>query len=174
MNPARDRFWILIGFFGVVSACSYTEGQCFPEGEGGNNAGVGGGTISPNGSGGFGNVPPKPQDASGPMPPDCMMVPNDPCHQKCLSDYEEQAVKCAQIHEESVRRLCQEAAYQTYKSCKDACQSAHNDCYDKCDAIAEKEREKCNKMSPGPGQAKCNQNVNEQWATCYEECRKKK
>jgi hypothetical protein len=52
--------------------------------------------------------------------------------------------------------------------------SVNNDCYDKCDAIAEKEREKCNKMDPGPGRAKCNQAVQEQWAACYEECRKKK
>lgn len=52
--------------------------------------------------------------------------------------------------------------------------SANNDCYDKCDAIAEKEREKCDKMDPGPGRAKCNQAVQEQWAACYEECRKKK
>lgn len=159
---------------GGILACNYTDGQCYPDGQGGNNGGVGGGDISPNGSGGFGDVPRKPLDASGPMPPDCNVVPPDACHQKCLTDYENTAVKCAEIQDQSARKACNDGAYNVYKSCKDACAKALNDCYDKCDAIADKDREKCNKMAPGPGQAKCNQAVEEQRTACYRDCNNKK
>lgn len=47
----------------LVAACNYTDGTCYPRGEGGGATdGAGGGVIVP-GTGGFGDVPPKPQGA---------------------------------------------------------------------------------------------------------------
>lgn len=63
----------------VCSACNYTEGECYPRGQGGGGVGAGvggaGGVIVPAGPGGSDSwdVPPKPQDASGPMA-DCNMM----------------------------------------------------------------------------------------------------
>lgn len=172
MKRLNSLPWIAFALVWMLHACNYTEGMCHPRGEGGLGDGVGGGVISPNGSGGFGDVPPQPQDASGPMPPDCNMVPNDPCHQKCLTDYEETAVKCAQIQEESVRRFCQEAAYQTYKACKDACQQSEDckeQCKKQCDKIHDRCHADCTKNDPT---SSCHDTCNQEYSQCLKECDK--
>jgi hypothetical protein len=54
------------------AACNYTDGECYPRDPGGENAGVGGSVIIPTGVGGYGDVPPEPQDATGASePPVC-------------------------------------------------------------------------------------------------------
>ena len=107
-------------------------------------------------------------------PPDCNIVKDTPCNEKCLADYVAAAEKCTELKDdEAQKKTCDEKAFAAYSSCRDNCRNVLDDCYDKCDAIADKEREKCEKMAPGPGRAKCNQAVQEQWAACYEECRKK-
>lgn len=52
---------------GLVAACNYDTGECYPRNQAG--AGVGGGIITPAGAGGFGDVPPEPQDATDPADP---------------------------------------------------------------------------------------------------------
>ena len=49
---------------GFVAACNYDTGECYLRDEGGQ--GAGGGIITPAGVGGFGEVPPEPQDAAEP------------------------------------------------------------------------------------------------------------
>lgn len=64
MKSMRSVLWIAglaaVGF----TACNYTEGECYPRGEGTTGAGVGGGVIVPGGPGGFGDEPPDPQGAA--------------------------------------------------------------------------------------------------------------
>ena len=54
------------------AACNYTDGQCYrrEDIEGTGSDGAGGGTIVP-GWGGYGDVPPEPQDTTDPQPVDC-------------------------------------------------------------------------------------------------------
>lgn len=64
---------LTIAGLAAAAACNYTDGQCYPRGEvPGGGAGGQGGVIVPGGPGGFGDVPPDPQDADDP-PPDCDM-----------------------------------------------------------------------------------------------------
>lgn len=48
---------------GFVAACNYDTGECYLRDEGGQGSG---GVIVPTGAGGFGDVPPEPQDAADP------------------------------------------------------------------------------------------------------------
>lgn len=50
--------------------CQDVDGECWPVSEDGQGAGAGGGPIVP-GTGGYGNVPPEPQDADGSHPRKC-------------------------------------------------------------------------------------------------------
>jgi hypothetical protein len=172
---------------GFVAACNYDTGECYLRDEGG--AGVGGSIITPTGAGGFGDVPPEPQDATDPA---------DPCSSQtaeCTVTWKSGSAVCKQQGTASSCTTLYQGAHATLDEAKKQCEkiygveidseaqscgpchwatSANNDCYDKCDAIADKAREKCNKMSPGPGQAKCNQAVEEQRTACYTDCKNKK
>jgi hypothetical protein len=55
----------ILGFI----ACNYDEGECWIDGQEAGGVGAGG-PILPPGTGGFGDVPPEPQDAADP-PVDC-------------------------------------------------------------------------------------------------------
>lgn len=74
---SRSSVCRLVGLVGALAAlalgaCNYTEGQCVPRGQGG-SPGAGGGPIVPGpGQGGFGDVPPEPQNAGD--------VAADPCN----------------------------------------------------------------------------------------------
>jgi hypothetical protein len=59
-----------------IAACNYTDGQCYrrEDVEGPGSDGAGGGPIVP-GWGGYGDVPPTPQDADDPQPVDCDLEP---------------------------------------------------------------------------------------------------
>lgn len=74
----RIPLWIAMIVTVNLIACNYTEGECYPRGQGGGNAGVGGSIIVPDGAGGFGDVPPEPQGATD-TPPDCNIVPESAC-----------------------------------------------------------------------------------------------
>ncbi|MEZ4298441.1 MAG: hypothetical protein R3B70_26050 [Polyangiaceae bacterium] len=154
-----------------VVACQEV-GECWYETEGGQGAGVGGGPIGP-GAGGFGEAPPEPQSADEPLPPDCLIVPQGACFEKCLSDYEDAAAVCGKMEDETKRRACQDAAYATYKSCRGTCQNVYNACKDKCDEKATEAHKLCEAMKDGPGKAKCRQVAEEQRANCYRDCEKK-
>lgn len=65
----RKLWWIAGLAVSVLITCNYDEGECWIEGQGNGSVGAGGGPILP-GAGGFGDVPPEPQDAADP-PPDC-------------------------------------------------------------------------------------------------------
>lgn len=161
---------VLVGLW--VFGCQVVE-ECWPLSEDGQGAGAGGGPIIP-GSGGYGEVPPEPQSATDPPPPDCNMVPPTACHQKCLSAYEDKAVKCAQIEDQAHRRACDDAAHATYKSCRDSCAKAESECEDRCHDEHDEGMKTCSKVKDDSARAKCRQAVMEQLATCIKNCKNKK
>jgi len=177
----------LFVLFLALAACNYDAGECYVRGE--EAGGIGGGVISPGGVGGFGDVPPEPQDATNPGDPcgsqtvECTVTWNagsDVCKNQgtasnCTTLYQGQHASLDEAKErcELVNGVGKASEVQSCGSCRWAT-SANNDCYDKCDAIADKEREKCSKMSPGPERAKCNHAVEDQRAACYKDCKNKK
>jgi hypothetical protein len=64
------NYWGLLAWtmaLGSIAACNYSEGDCYPRGQGDGNPSAGGGNIIPGGVGGFGDSPPKqPQNATDP------------------------------------------------------------------------------------------------------------
>lgn len=62
----KSSVLVCIWFFG----CQEVGGECWPVSEDGQGEGVGGGPILP-GAGGFGDVPPEPQDATDSPPLGC-------------------------------------------------------------------------------------------------------
>lgn len=56
-----------------VTACNYTDGQCYLREDIEGSDGAGGGVIAP-GTGGFGDAPPKPLGAGEPQPFDCNAI----------------------------------------------------------------------------------------------------
>lgn len=170
-----------------LPACNYDAGECYvlrEEGEG-----VVGGVIISSGAGGFGDVPPEPQNAADQFDPcstqtvECTVTwkaDSDVCKDKspagnCTTLYQGQHASL-----EEAKERCEKDSGVGNGSGALSCgpchwaSSANNDCYDKCDAIADKEREKCQNMAPGPDRAKCNQAVEEQRTACYSDCNKKK
>jgi hypothetical protein len=57
MRRVRIPIWIATSAAIGISACNYSEGDCYLRGES-ESAGVGGGVIIPGGVGGFGDTPP--------------------------------------------------------------------------------------------------------------------
>lgn len=164
MKP--QAWWVLLMVLVVGYGCQEV-GECWPISEDGQGAGVGGGPIVP-GSGGYGNVPPKPQSTTSPPPADCLIVPATACHQKCLDDYENTAVKCAKIQDEAQRKACDAAAHATYTKCREGCERAEAEkeckkCKLECDAEHDKCHAKCNTAS-------CHAECNEAYGKCLKEC----
>ncbi len=132
--------WILLTAASTVAACNYTVGECYPRDQGGGSAGAEGGVLVPGGVGGYGDAPPKqPQDVGSP-PPDCNIVPQSPCNEKCLADYEAEAGTCGQAETSSARQSCQGAAYDHYKKCRTACDS---DPVEQCKKICDHQYDAC-------------------------------
>lgn len=170
---------------GLVAACNWDTGECYPRDQAG--AGVGGNIITPAGAGGFGDVPPEPQDATDPADPcgpqtaECTLTwkaGSDVCKEQgttniCTTLYQCQHATLADAQAACDRLYGPSSGVESCGSCRWG-SSTNNDCYDKCDAIADKDREKCSKMSPGPDRAKCNQAVEDQRAACYADCKNKK
>lgn len=69
----RSLLWILGLALLASASCNYDEGACWIDGEGDGNVGAGGGPIAP-GWGGYGDVPPQPQDTADPPPTDCALM----------------------------------------------------------------------------------------------------
>ena len=157
----------------ALSSCTQTEGQCWHDDQGMGSVGAGGAPIVP-GGGGNGDVAPSPQDATNPVPPDCEIVPDSYCAQKCLTDYENAAANCGMISDSALRRSCQDAAYAAYKGCKERCLTAEGKWEDKCYDDYEADHKKCDKMKDGPEKAKCRQAAGERLGNCNAECNKKK
>jgi hypothetical protein len=72
MKSMKSLLWIAVMAILGFTACNYTEGPCYrrEDIEGPGSDGVGGGPIVP-GWGGYGDVPPEPQDATDPPLLDC-------------------------------------------------------------------------------------------------------
>lgn len=69
MKAGNCLGWALAAVVPVWAACSRDVGECWLPSEDGQGA-VGGGPIIPAGAGGFGDVPPQPQNADA-FPPAC-------------------------------------------------------------------------------------------------------
>ena len=68
----KTRTWLPIVLVSLLSACTYTDGQCWLRSDDSGGTGAGGGVIvPPYGGGDYGEVPPTPQDAADSIPPDC-------------------------------------------------------------------------------------------------------
>jgi hypothetical protein len=81
-------------------------------------------------SGDFLEPPRGPLDYSE-APNPCIM-PQSPCHEKCLADYEAAAIACGKIGDKAQRKTCADGAYASYKSCNENCQQQSNsDCDEK-------------------------------------------
>ncbi len=140
-----NRFAVLA--CGFVAACNYDTGECYLRD--GRGAGAGGGIVTP-GSGGFGDVPPEPQGAEDPTPPECKIATQSPCYEKCQADYEAAATACTKIVDAAQKRSCDEGAYAAYKSCRGTCQqTANTDCDDKYQDCVDNGPTKCLKKSAG-------------------------
>lgn len=71
----KTRTWIPFALVLLLSACTYTDGQCWLRSDDNGGTGAGGGVIvPPYGGGDNGNVPPTPQGAGDSTPPDCVGV----------------------------------------------------------------------------------------------------
>jgi hypothetical protein len=131
MNTMKSLLLIAAITFLWFPACNYTVGECWYRDQGSETAGVGaGGVILPpsptGGDGDFGDVPPRqPQDATNP-PPECNIVTQSPCNEKCLADYESAAIVCGKIENEAQRTTCQDGAHVNYRSCRENCQRSAN------------------------------------------------
>jgi hypothetical protein len=167
MKAARSVLWIAAIPISLLTACSYIDGQCWPASEDGQGGGTGG-PIVPAGAGGFGDVPPKPQEASDPPPPDCNIVEDTPCNKKCLTDYEDEAANCAKIQNEAQRTTCQEGAYTRYKGCRENCQQ-QSDHKEKCKQRCDKTYDKC---MDGCKDHKCRDQCFKDYQECLMDCEK--
>jgi len=152
----------------TFAACNYTEGQCYYLGEDGTGAGVGvgGGVIVTNGAGGFGNVPPEPQGADDLPPPDCNIVKDTPCKEKCLADYIAAAEKCTEIKDDAQERTCDENAFARYSSCRANCTQQESDCK-KCKLDCDAEHDNCHAKCKDAG---CHAACNEEYGKCLKQC----
>jgi hypothetical protein len=93
--------------------------------------------------GGFGDVPPEPQAATDPPPPDCNIVADSQCNEKCLADYVEAATICGKKEDAALRKTCDNNAYAVYKSCRDNCTQKENDCKERCKKQCDKIHDRC-------------------------------
>jgi len=153
----------------ALASCNYDDGACYPRDQGGN--GVGGGVIVAAGAGGFGDVPPDPQDATDPIPPECLDATESPCVNKCLADYVDEAAKCGKIENETERRACQDVAYLGYKSCGLNCTKKQNDCLDHCKDLCVQIWEGCTDAC-GKDNV-CKERCMRELQECLKECKRK-
>lgn len=126
----QSRLWIAVCGVSLAGACTRVDGECWLRSEDGAGDGVGGGPLVP-GGGGFGDVPPTPQDANDPPPPpECLQAPQGACYQKCLKVYETNFAKCGTIEDAVQRQFCQMAAYTAYRTCANGCRQKETSCTD--------------------------------------------
>ncbi len=69
----KSLSWFVVSLILGVTACNYTDGQCYLREDVEGSDGAGGGVIAPP-AGGFGDVPPKPQGAGEPQSFDCNAI----------------------------------------------------------------------------------------------------
>ena len=99
-------------------------------------------------SGDFLEPPRGPLD-HGEAPNPCIM-PQSPCNEKCLANYEGAAIACGKIENEAQRKTCADGAYADYKSCGQNCQQQSNsDCDEKYQDCIANAPTSCLKKSGG-------------------------
>jgi hypothetical protein len=163
MTTTRSLPLIAAITFGVFAACNYTEGECWYYGEGSENAGAGpgGGVTNPTGPvgvGAYGEGPPPP-DSSMP-PPECNIVSDGPCYDKCQAEDEARAIECAKIKDEAQRTACVYSSYEKYKSCREGCEQSSN-------RTCQQKWEDCTNYAPW----ECAKGNLTKCYQCYEECK---
>lgn len=127
------RPWILAIALIGCDACTWVDGACWLRSDDGAGTGTGGAVITSGGTGN-GDAPSSEPQAAGdpPPPPECLQVPQGPCYQKCLADYESAAAACGKIANDAERSACQDAAYAAYNACRGRCKQQEDDHKDKC------------------------------------------
>ncbi|MFS8065057.1 MAG: hypothetical protein ACMG6S_01670 [Byssovorax sp.] len=99
-------------------------------------------------------------------------MPQSPCNEKCLADYEVTAIACGKIENEAQRRTCADGAYAHYKSCGQNCQQS-NSCRKDCEDKAEACEAECRKLPKDDkaGRQKCWVACNNDYAACIKKCK---
>lgn len=133
-------------FLGSLAACNYDTGECYVRGQEG--AGAGGTVVTQPGTGGFGDVPPKPQDAadlsadpcSAAISAECVVTWQHTCDSQgsgssCATTAQ---YRCAHATLEDAKKECERVlgvgtafGAQSCGPCKWTT-SANNDCLDLC------------------------------------------
>lgn len=102
-------------------------------------------------------------------------VPDTPCKEKCLADYEAAAEKCTEIkNNEEARKTCNDTAHTRYKSCRESCEKTDKaDCKERCKKQCDKIHDRCHAdcTKNDPTQA-CHSQCNNEYAECLRECDK--
>lgn len=169
----RRFLWLGLSALSGLFSCNYTVGECYYRSDWGEGtAGVGGGVITTGGVGASGDAPASQPQAAGMIPaPDCNIAKQDPCNEKCYSDYEQAAIECGKIEDDGQRRVCQDAAYVVYKGCREKCAQAIADCKERCKKACDKIHDichaKCNKNDPTRS---CHARCNNEYAACLKDC----
>ena len=149
--------------------------ECWPNTSGG----FGGSGTIPIGagvgatSGDFLSPPRGPLDY-GEAPNPCV-VAQSPCIEKCLSDYEVEAINCGKIEDLDARKTCQDGAYAHYNTCRENCQEAEeSQCRKRCAEQAEACEAGCRKIPEDDKDARrqCWEGCNNARAACIRKCKK--
>lgn len=87
----------------VLTACNYTEGSCWIDGQDSGSVGAGGGPIGP-GWGGFGETPPEAQDETNSV--DCDPQGKWSDLPECDLQYEQDTIYCNKFHKKADAAKC--------------------------------------------------------------------
>lgn len=172
---------------GLLAACNYDTGECYVRGQDG--TGAGGAVITPPGSGGFGDVPPKPLDANGDLA--------DPCSQvaECTVTWKAGSDSCKDVGATGTCTSLHQGSYVTLDDAKKdceriyginpptnsgalSCDSCHwanstaNDCLEQCKDLCYELWVKCREACP-KGDGNCLSECTNKLADCNRECDKK-
>ena len=167
------------------AACNYDTGECYLRDEVAD--GAGGGIITQPGAGGFGDVPPEPQNASdfgdpcssrtaectvtwaadsdvceGRGPGNCTTLFQ--CQHATLADAKAHCEKAYGVGAGSGALSCDPCVWaaSTAADCKERCKK-------QCDKIHDRCHEDCNKYDPT---MRCHAECNEEYSKCLLECEK--
>jgi hypothetical protein len=107
-----------------------------------------------------------------PLRPAAAIVSQSPCIEKCLADYEIDAIACGKIDNEARRKTCQDAAHVRYKSSRENCEQKDKAddkerCKKQCDKIHDRCHADCTKNDPT---SSCHAKCNNEYAECLREC----
>jgi hypothetical protein len=185
MKIEKWMIWSLPAFALLLNACLRDVGECYvpnDDGQGGQ-----GGTIVPGGAGGYGDVPRRPLDASGPV--------GDPCSTQtaeCTVTWKPGSDVCKQQGTASACITVYQGSHATLTEAKEQCekssgvgtdkgaqscgpcqwvQGSKGDPVEQCKKLCDKINEDCIARCP-KGDKGCMNDCNQKNGECLKECEK--